>query len=66
MEEIVRQFAEQSGLGWAVARANIQGQTQDLAALEQFAELIILECIKAVDGTDTTAGDNIIEHFGLR
>lgn len=67
MNELVKQLAQQSGLGWAVTRAGIQGDTKDLDCLEQFAELIILECLKAVDsGPTDEPGDLIIEHFGLR
>ena len=67
MNHLVRQLAEQADLGWAIKRANIQGDTRDLKALEQFADLIILECLKAVDsGPTDEAGDLIIEHFGLR
>ena len=34
--------------------------------LTQFAEAIILECVKAVDKAHAEPGDAIIEHFGLR
>jgi hypothetical protein len=40
----------------------------DQEGLDLFAELIIQECLKAVDALDATseAGDSIVEHFGLR
>ena len=67
MNDLVKQLAQQSGLGWAITRAGMQGDTKDLESLEQFAELVILECLKAVDaGPTDEAGDLIIEHFGLR
>jgi len=47
-------------------QAGIQ-DNPDQEGLDLFAELVILECLKAVDaGPTDEAGDLIIEHFGLR
>lgn len=48
-------------------QAGIQ-DNPDQEGLELFAQLVIQECLKAVDelDPDSGAGDSIIEHFGLR
>ena len=67
MNDLVKQLAQQSGLGWTITRAGIQGDTKDLESVEKFAEAIMLECIRAVDEAGyELAGDSIVEHFGLR
>ena len=57
MKSLVTQLKEQAGIQ----------DNPDQEGLDLFAELVILECLKAVDsGPTDEAGNLIIEHFGLR
>lgn len=66
MTDLLQQLKQQAGIQ----------DNPDQEGLDQFAELIILECVKVADAEhDTSAGcgyitrsigDDIIEHFGLR
>jgi hypothetical protein len=49
MNEKIQQLAEQANLGWAIRRANLQGDSADLESLNKFAELIIEECAKLAE-----------------
>jgi len=49
MNEKIRQLAEQADLGWALARANLQGDCADMESLNKFALLIIEQCAKLAE-----------------
>ena len=55
--DIVAQLKKQAGIQ----------DNPDQEGLDLFAQLVIQECLKAVDsGLTDEAGNLIIEHFGLR
>ena len=58
MVELITKLKLQSGIQ----------DNPDQEGIDKFAELLILECVNAVDEVDPDSGvgDSIIEHFGLR
>jgi hypothetical protein len=72
MNEQIKQLVKQADLGWAIQRANIQGDAKDLERLNKFAELIIQECAEFanehnsdVEGVTLGIGTAIKKHFGV-
>jgi hypothetical protein len=72
VNERIKQLVEQADLGWAIRRANIQGDGGDLERLNKFAGLIIKECSEfadehnsEVEGVTLGIGKAIKKHFGV-
>ena len=72
MNDRIKLLAVQANLGWAIRRANLQGDAADLESLNKFAELIIEECAKLAEyqGYNQAFGlgglrSKLHEHFGV-
>ena len=68
MNERIKQLAQESGFDWAIKRAQLNGQTDDLDALDKFAQSIVAECAKQVKDIYKQGGGTysevILSHFG--
>lgn len=68
MNERIKQLARDNGFDWAIKRAQLTGQTDDLDALNQFAQAIIAECASQVKSVYKQGGGTysevILSHFG--
>jgi hypothetical protein len=72
MNDRIKLLAVQANLGWAVQRANLQGDAADLESLNKFAELIVRECAEfanehnsEVEGVTLGVGRVLKQHFGV-
>ena len=56
MNERIRELAKQSGLWFVTPREDL---------MDDFAELIVRECIDTINATAQQVRDSIKEHFGV-
>jgi hypothetical protein len=68
MNERIKKLAQENGLDWAIKRAQLTGQTDDLDALDKFAKAIVAECADQVKSVYKQGGgtysEAILSHFG--